>query len=98
MKISYAITVCNEIDEIKRLVPFLLKLWRLTRLLSVLLTILFRDFLFFRVFLYPPNISSVVSFNKLLIVLMWYIIFFTNKSFFFNFGNYFRNEFFIVVK
>ena len=25
MKISYAITVCNEIDEIKRLVPFLLK-------------------------------------------------------------------------
>ena len=25
MKISYAITVCNEIEEIKRLVPFLLK-------------------------------------------------------------------------
>lgn len=25
MKISFAITVCNEIDEIKRLVPFLLK-------------------------------------------------------------------------
>lgn len=25
MKISYAITVCNELDEIKRLVPFLLK-------------------------------------------------------------------------
>ena len=25
MKISYAITVCNEIEEIKRLIPFLLK-------------------------------------------------------------------------
>ena len=25
MKISYAITVCNELDEIKRLVPYLLK-------------------------------------------------------------------------
>ncbi len=25
MKISFAITVCNEIDEIKRLVPFLLE-------------------------------------------------------------------------
>jgi intracellular sulfur oxidation DsrE/DsrF family protein len=25
MKISYAITVCNELEEIKRLVPFLLK-------------------------------------------------------------------------
>jgi hypothetical protein len=25
MKISFAITVCNELEEIKRLVPFLLK-------------------------------------------------------------------------
>ena len=25
MKISYAITVCNEIEEIKRLIPFLLE-------------------------------------------------------------------------
>jgi hypothetical protein len=25
MKISFAITVCNELDEIKRLVPFLLE-------------------------------------------------------------------------